>query len=311
MTACLRLSHFRPKFPTKDTTNSNNLTSLYHPLPRSATLHLSSPPLPPRAPLPPAHKFNSFTTMASTPPPTSLRAHTPPSPMHGPLHDNYEPYSPRRSKRATAQSNPYGSSNSDRHSKAHLQRATTPPTTGKRARFVSTHFTSPPSSPASPRPAVLHKTPRKTPVSRAFADVLSDSDNTPRRHLPTPQSILPTPSKSLKKRSAATMSSTARVLNFQPYSPNDVMPTPRKMKSSRRGQSSRGFDLFDTSGESQDAIPIFTDNNARIPELDGSDDNPFLGPRARRSRVQRRSKTEEEEEMDERAERGEGMTYVL
>jgi hypothetical protein len=251
--------------------------------------------------------------MASTPPPTSLRAHTPPSPMHGPLHDNYEPYSPRRSKRATAQSNPYASSNSDRHPKPRLQRATTPPpTTGKRARFASTHFTSPPSSPASPRPAVLHKTPRKTPASRALADVLSDSDNTPRRHLPTPQSILPTPSKTLKKRSAATMSSTARVLNFQPCSPNDVMPTPRKMKSSRRGQSSRGFDLFDASGESQDAIPIFTDNNARIPELDGSDDNPFLGPRqTRHGRVQRRSKTEEEEEMDERAERGEGITYVL
>jgi hypothetical protein len=108
------------------------------------------------------------------------------------------------------------------------------------------------------------------------------------------------------------MTSTARILNFQSYSPNDVMPTPRKMKSSGRGQSSRGFDLFDTSGESQDAIPIFTDNNARIPELDGSDDNPFMGPRqTRRATVQRRSKTDEEAEMDERAERGEGMTYVL
>ena len=30
VTACLRLSHFRPKWPTKDTTNSNNHTSLYH-----------------------------------------------------------------------------------------------------------------------------------------------------------------------------------------------------------------------------------------------------------------------------------------
>jgi len=108
------------------------------------------------------------------------------------------------------------------------------------------------------------------------------------------------------------MSSTARVLNFQPYSPNDVMPSPRKMKSSRRGQSSRGFDLFESSGASQESIPIFTDANARIPELDGSDDNPFMGPRqTRRSRVQRRSKTDEEEEMDERAERGEGITYVL
>jgi len=91
------------------------------------------------------------------------------------------------------------------------------------------------------------------------------------------------------------------------------MPSPRKMKSSRRDQSSRGFDLFEASSGSQDAIPIFTDANARVPELDGSDDNPFLGPRQTRrgGRVQRRSKTDEEEEMDERAERGEGITYIL
>jgi hypothetical protein len=251
--------------------------------------------------------------MASTPPPTSLRAHTPPGPMHGPLHDNYEPYSPRRSKRSTAQSNPYASTHSGRPPKAHFQRATTPPTTGKRARFANTHISSPPSSPASPlRRPLLHKTPRKTPVSRALADVLSDSDSTSQRHLPTPLSMLPTPSKTPKKRNAASMSSTARVLNFQPYSPNDVMPSPRKMKKSSH-KSSRGFDLFEAgSSGSQEQIQIFTDTNARVPELDGSDDNPFLGPRqTRSSRPQRRVQTEEDERFNERAERDEGVMYIL
>jgi hypothetical protein len=41
VTACLRLSHFRPNCPTKDITNSNNLTSLYHLQLSSATLHLN------------------------------------------------------------------------------------------------------------------------------------------------------------------------------------------------------------------------------------------------------------------------------
>ena len=131
--------------------------------------------------------------------------------------------------------------------------------------------------------------------------------------MPTPLSLLPTPSKTPKKRNAASMNSTARILNFQPYSPNDVMPSPRKMKKSSRGQSSRGFDLFEAgTGSSQEQIQIFTDTNARIPELDGSDDNPFIGPRqTRSSRPQRRVRTQEEEQMDESAERDEGVMYVL
>lgn len=111
------------------------------------------------------------------------------------------------------------------------------------------------------------------------------------------------------------MNSTARILNFQPYSPNDVMPSPRKMKKSShgRGQSSQGFNLFEepTSG-SQEHIEIYTDANARIPELDGSDDNPFVGPRkTRATRPQRRPRTDEEQEMEQRAERDEGMVYTL
>lgn len=126
--------------------------------------------------------------------------------------------------------------------------------------------------------------------------------------------MLPTPSKTPKKRSSA-MNSTARILNFQPYSPNDVMPTPRKMKKSshKRGQSSNGFNLFEEgTGGSQEQIEIYTDSNARIPEMDGSEDNPFVGPRKKPTKkAHRRVRTDEEEEMEQRAERDEGMVYNL
>lgn len=93
------------------------------------------------------------------------------------------------------------------------------------------------------------------------------------------------------------------------------MPSPRKMKKSghSRGQSSRGFELFEpgTNG-SQEQIQIYTDTNARVPELDVSDDNPFVGTqRAREGRPQRRAVTNDDSELDERVNRDEGMMYVL
>lgn len=86
-----------------------------------------------------------------------------------------------------------------------------------------------------------------------------------------------------------------------------------KKSSHSRGQSSRGFELFESGDSpSQEQISIFTDSNARIPELDGSDDNPFLGPRQTRNSIsQWRVKTDEEEALDERVKRGEGVMYVL
>jgi len=86
-----------------------------------------------------------------------------------------------------------------------------------------------------------------------------------------------------------------------------------KKSSLGRGQSSRGFDLFEAgTNSSQEQIQIFTDTNARVPELDGSDDNPFLGERqTRSSRPQRRARTEEDQQMAERTERDEGVMYVL
>lgn len=260
-----------------------------------------------------------------------MRAHTPPTPLHGPAYDTYQPYSPRRSTRSTAHSNPYSSFNPDRSPRAPASH-TTPPPTAKRARFVrrnNTQLTSPPSSPASPArmrtvpPQQHHKTPRKVRATlTAVAQAVSDSDNAgpASRSLPAPTidptAMLPTPSKTPRnKRNTTAISSTARILNFQHMDTNDVMPTPRKQRKHARLASMNGFDLYDEESAAQhggDRIEIFTDANARVPVLDEGEDNPFVGPK-RRGRPQRRSRQrkEEEEAMEERVRREEGVVYVL
>ncbi|KAK6438319.1 hypothetical protein LTR95_005490 [Oleoguttula sp. CCFEE 5521] len=243
----------------------------------------------------------------STPPPRNTRIRTPPTPLHGPLHDNYEPFA-RRSTRTAAQQSPYGSMNDTR------ARHTTPPPTTRRARFSGAQLTSPPSSPASPLTR-SHKTPKESAARRAVNGARSDSDGGLHLSITRP-SVLPTPNKTPMKRPAVAMNAASRALNFQSHSPSDVMPTPRKQKRPRNS-SMRGFDLYEDGAESSEpAIPIFTDANARVPELDEAEDNPFVGPRktASSGRTPRRGsgvKTEEEREMEQAVARDEGLIYVF
>lgn len=193
---------------------------------------------------------------------------------------------------------------------------------------MTTHLSSPPSSPASPArlhrsPQQHHKTPRKLPSGSRIAPAngaLSDSDHAASSSLAPhnidPATMLPTPSKTPRKRNAAALNSTARILSFQPNNPNDVMPSSRKMKKHGRFNSMNGFDLYDEERASSGAqIEIFTDANARVPEMDEADDNPFIGSKKSAPRPQRRSRralpTTAEDEMDEAARRDEGVVYVL
>lgn len=99
------------------------------------------------------------------------------------------------------------------------------------------------------------------------------------------------------------------------------MPSPRKIKkSAHRSLSSRvGFELYEDdvgeeNGERDREIEIYTDANARVPVLDESEDNPFVGPRHRAgARPQRRRarRSSADAEMERAAERGEGVVYVL
>ncbi|KAK5169549.1 uncharacterized protein LTR77_005525 [Saxophila tyrrhenica] len=276
--------------------------------------------------------------MAETPPPRSVRAATPPTPLHGARYDTYEPYSPRRSTRSTAHSNPYSSFNSDRSPRDHHQQGnTTPPATVKKARFARapTQLSSPPSSPSSPVKRLrttpgtssAHKTPRKQSFTpRKAANHHSDSDTcapssskaaTLAPNPVDPTTMLPTPSKTPNKKRAGALASTARILSFQPNHPNDVMPSPHKMKKQSRAAE---FDLYEEDAQQGEEIPIYTDANARVPEMDESMDNPFVGPKQGRrpqggsgSRRTRKSEEEQvrEERMQEAVARDEGVVYVF
>jgi hypothetical protein len=65
-------------------------------------------------------------------------------------------------------------------------------------------------------------------------------------------------------------------------------------------------------GANETEIEIYTDANARVPVLDESEDNPFIGPKKHvRPQQRRKQRTAGEEEMDAKVGRGEGVVYVF
>jgi hypothetical protein len=263
--------------------------------------------------------------MATTPPPPR-RLHTPPAPLHGSNHDAYEPYSPRRSSRVAAQRErfsqpisalPKGSPVSRR------QRATTPTGSKDSVRTSSSQVFSPPSSPISPFKTRIARSARRSQAESAAIDSDSDQPGTKARYLSVMESsaMFPTPAKTPRKRalkSEESLGSTARVLFAnRPTDFEDAMPSPRKSRKSRKAAFS--LDGYaDNADESNEKIVIYTDSKERIPELDDTEDNPFItrkdkpanghaaaGPSRRRTRDSRTEK------MEEAVARDEGMIYVL
>jgi len=108
---------------------------------------------------------------------------------------------------------------------------------------------------------------------------------------------------------------TARILNFQPESVQHVMPTPRNQRKSR-------LTLFDEDAPQPDKISVFTDAQDRVPDLDESDDNPFVGPRKKTVKTAPRSTRakalspahhdeDEDAAMEEAVRNQKGLIYVL
>nr|POF03983.1 hypothetical protein CFP56_21739 [Quercus suber] len=267
--------------------------------------------------------------MASTPPPPSLRACTPPTPRFGPQHDNYEPF--RRSTRSSAHSNPYSSFNSDRSPDGRARQGITtpPPLTTRKARFVRTptQLSSPPSSPVSevhrrlsPRHSYKHSHIQSQKAVSSGTVLIDTGRGTTSSAAPSPDlaNMLPTPSKTPKKHARSITASAQRVVSFQPGSLNDVMPTPRKLKK-HAGQSTRGgFELYDEDvAKNDDQIEIFTDANARVPVVDDAPDNPFIGKKqsdtvpARRSNRRGQSAIAENASIEQAVRNDEGVTYVF
>lgn len=221
---------------------------------------------------------------ATTPPP-ARRIRTPPAPKHGARYDNYEPYTPRRSQRVKQQSS------SLLAPKSTLQRTS------------SSQTLSPPSSPVA-EPPLLHQTPaRSTPVRHSLftrnrpSNSLFGADVDPRvsHNLPTPSSIMPTPRETPRKRDVPSFQSTARILNFKPAS------TRKRVKSR--------LDLDEHDDMTENNFSVFTDVQDRIPRMDATEDNPFVGPRATKSRSRAQTAPVESHVDDESNE--EGILYVF
>ena len=95
-----------------------------------------------------------------------------------------------------------------------------------------------------------------------------------------------------------------------------------KKKHARSLTSMPGFELYEDededAGGKNGAIEIYTDANARVPEMDESEDNPFIGrkkrepPKPHRRRKQKsRQEAEQDAQIEEAVRRDEGVTYVL
>lgn len=254
----------------------------------------------------------AFDGSITPPPPSGIR--TPPTPRLG-YHDNWEPFTPRKSARISSQRARTPSPNS-----SNRQQLRSPRTTKK----SSKHSTmSPIASPQKKRLPALDSVRRAsgflTAGSSQAAAALGINETSQR---PTNSSasratgMLPTPSKTPVKppneKTAANIKSIAR--NLFP-SDAEVMPSPKKRRTKKyTGISLESF----TAEEIEEPIEIFTDSQDRIPTKDESESNPFYGDAAPPSPSKRRSKRrhvnipgEGALSIDDASRREDGMVYVF
>ncbi|KAI5206717.1 hypothetical protein E4T39_02329 [Aureobasidium subglaciale] len=244
---------------------------------------------------------------AITPPPPPTRLRTPPTPLHGAGYHSYAPYEPRRSQRVSLLHNKHDktprSSSSSRKSTFH--------------RTNSSQTLSPPSSPAA-NYSTLQQTPARPTPARQSLFTRDRPINTPNLHsrfdvfapqpqLHTPASMLPTPNKTPRKCDAGAMKSTARILNFNPMATQSAPPTSRKKARSRL--------TLDEDDVVHEEINVFTDIQDRVPTLDKTEDNPFVGPRMTRGRSRARAQAAPSSSVDVDMEAGQteadGIFFVF
>ncbi|KAG6289622.1 hypothetical protein E4U45_007578 [Claviceps purpurea] len=260
---------------------------------------------------------------AKTPPPTdSLR--TPPAPRLG-YHDNWEPFSPRKSARISSQR---AAADRTPSPGASTRQQMTSPRTAKKAIGPTSNqsVTSPVASPQKrPQPAQDRRrqasgslTVEGTANAANALGLSADKD----LHASASASIshaagmLPTPSKTPRKppneKTATSIQSFARNLFSSEQQP---MPSPQKKRSKK--YSGVTLESFTAEEEEVEPISIFTDVQDRIPALDASEENPFYGNPASESN-QRQSKRglvhipgEGPQSIEEAFRRDDGMVYVF
>ncbi|KAL8824675.1 MAG: hypothetical protein Q9191_004892 [Dirinaria sp. TL-2023a] len=267
--------------------------------------------------------------MATTPP-LQLTVHTPPTPLHGAKYDSYHRYQTRRTTRRSSQraaqtppaQSPEPPAQSQPSSKSRKVSAT---------RSAAYTYSPPSSTQTSPQKKLFNTTKshkRAGPdamVGKAFDLKLNEGNGTMQQPgVDIGANMLPTPAKTPKKKQVQPSAAVSRVLfPVRPDTVDEAMPTPRKANRNRRHA---GFTLdssMDDETNSEGGIKIYTDTKEKVPELDQSEDNPFIdhpvkhdppkAPRKAKSSSGRKAKTQtaDKDEIHEAFNHEEGMVYVF
>ncbi|ERF77107.1 hypothetical protein EPUS_08674 [Endocarpon pusillum Z07020] len=278
--------------------------------------------------------------MTTTPPLRIISVQEPPpTPRHGPAHDDFEPRFPTRSSQRIASREAKTTPEPQSGSRA-LRSVTTPESkrsTAQQSRYNLSPPISPQKSPkhnSAKRVQVLSPTSPSTRTrshdalssNPSFTSTSSHQQSFLSSSTVMSDSMLPTPVKTPRKnkKAASNVNLAARMLfQEQPTAGDDIMPTPKKIRKSTRhnGLSLGSFATADGAGT--DHVQIFTDSRDNVPELDRSEDNPFVehasekaGPSAKLfSGTSKRRKLSIERKKDPQVEEAikndEGMVYVF
>ncbi|ETS78247.1 hypothetical protein PFICI_10309 [Pestalotiopsis fici W106-1] len=247
--------------------------------------------------------------LSNTPSPPP-RVRTPQTPKFGAFGDNWEPYSPRKSTRiANRTPSPQSAAVASR-SNATLKKTT-----------ISTPGTSPQKKRAPAMDSVT-RAPRATHLApssaRSAPTSAPQSKSTNNLSVAT---MLPTPSKTPRKQPddnlEAGVRAVARNLFASESSSSNSVASPRKRKTKTyTGLSLESF----RAEEVEEDITIFTDSRDRLPEVDGSAENPFYGntedPQPTSTRRSTRVKKVSipgvgRVPVEEAVQRGDGIVYVF
>lgn len=299
----------------------------------------------------PGNQVTSNHAKMTTTPPSSSAIRTPPTPRYGSRYDNYEPYSPRRSKRIADQQHLFSGSaatldasttglvkehalrrDQELHQLGISGRATySPPhsqVSSPKRRSERLDMNSPSLSPPPKNSRVRSKPlssslPHSSSSSSSSSSYRSTMDANTNSSLAA-NGMLPTPAKTPRKKQIEDLGPTARTLfssSSKPaQDPAAMMP--------KRSKKYSGFSLesFETDPQQarQEPIAIFTDSRDRIPQVNNSPDNPFrskpadgepssskLSADAGKGRKLDESSRKRDKNVDKAIRRDDGLLYVL
>ena len=248
----------------------------------------------------------------STPSPPG-RIHTPPTPKHG-FGDGWEPFSPRKSARISAQRTktppPRNStSNPDPFGPAKTTRTQTSSSAGMVSPFES------PKKKSRMSAAMAFDGPSHNFSKSLDMDDKASTRQTASSTISRSTGMLPTPAKTPKKTPTEKNPAIQGVARNLFALDEEAMPGHRNTRTKKY----TGISL-DSFRAEEEPIEIFTDSKERIPEKEVSADNPFYGETGRLGEepVLRRSKRrhvhvpgEGRQTVEEAMKREDGLVYVL